>query len=1223
MRIVIDLQGAQTESRFRGIGRYTLSLAKAIVRNRGDHEVIIALSSLFPDTIESIRGDFKNLLPQENIRVWHAPGPVRYLDPENTWRREAAELIREYFIASLQPDIVYIASLFEGYGDDAVSSIGKFDQTTLVVVSIFDLIPILNSDHYFKPNPTYESYFLMKIDYLQRSPLLLAISKYTQQEVIENLDLHATSIVNVSTAVEANFLPITLSKSQEQIIRDKFMIPCSFLLYTGGSDERKNLLRLIHAYSKLSTKLRNTHQLVFVGKFSKDSIYQLQQEAKSIGLQTDELIFTGYVTDTDLVKLYNLCKLFILPSWHEGFGIPALEAMSCGAAVIASNAGSLPEVIGNADALFDPFSEESIAEKITCVLTNEGFWQGLIKHGLNQAKKFSWDKSGRVAISAFEKLIEKRNINNRLPATHILSNHLAEIIPPDISERDLISLASAISLNHPQVGLKQLFVDVSELSQRDSATGVQRVTRSILIELLNSPPFGYKVEPVYATPESNGYNYAKKYTAQILGQPDISVTDESLVTTEGDIFLGLDLQHHVVISQADYFEQLKKKNISVFFVVYDLLPITFSKYFASNHSDLHTQWLEVISRFDGLACISKTVSLEVKEWLDISFPERENQLDISFFNMGADIENSLPSKGLPEDCKNVIKRLQSSNSFLMVGTLEPRKGQNKVMLAFEELWFNDVDVNLVLVGKKGWMVENLIDRIRNHPQLGKRLFWLNGISDEYLEKIYDSSDCLIAASVDEGFGLPLIEAAQHGLAIIARDIPVFREVASQYAYYFRDDSPGELAKTIEQWIFLYQKKKHPSSNKIPWVTWKQSTDRLLEKILPCEVEIVTKQLLIDVSELVQRDARSGIQRVVRSILKELLTHPPKGFCIEPVYATNEHGYRYARKFISSFINSSLDLLSDELVEYRTGDIFLGLDFQPQVVPIREDFFQQLRRDGVRVYFVVYDLLVIRRPEWFPQGSADGFVDWLSIITKADGAICISKYTAEDLSSWIIENNISSDRGYSISVSHIGADVENSSPSYGIPKDADTVFNALSERPSFVSVGTIEPRKSYDQIISTFELLWESGVDINLVIIGKEGWMVKSLIEKIKLNKELNNKLFWLEGVADEYLVKVYAKSTCLIAASEGEGFGLPLIEAAQHKLPIIARDIPVFKEVAGQHAFYFTGKSPENLADAINGWMVLYNSDKHPKSDNMPWLTWKESTNQLTNVLLNSDKVGL
>ena len=838
IRIVIDLQGAQSESRFRGIGRYTLSFVKAIIRNRKDNEVILVLSGLFPDTIESIRSEFKNLLPQDNIRIWYAPGPVSYCDPENIWRCKVAELIREYFIASLKPDMVYIASLFEGYGDDAVSSIEKFDQTTPVAVSIYDLIPMLNPDQYFKNNPYYKSFYLMKLDYLKRSPLLLAISKYTQQEAKEVLGQHIKSIVNVSTAIESNFVSITLSKSEEKIIRDQFMISREFILYTGGSDKRKNLKRLIHAYSKLPKKLRNMHQLIFAGKFSKDSIFELQQEAKYVGLKTNELIITGYVTDADLVKLMNLCKLFIIPSWHEGFGIPALEAMTCGAAVITSNTASLPEVVGNADALFDPFSVESIVEKLTYALTNEEFRQSLIEHGLNQAKKFSWDKSGRAAISAFEKLIEKRNINYRLPATHILSNYLAKIIPPDTSERELISLASAISLNHPQVGLKQLFIDVSELSQRDSSTGVQRVTRSILIELLNSPPLGYKVEPVYATTDSNGYYYAKKYTAQILGQPDIGVTDEKLVPMEGDIFLGLDLQHHVVISQASYFQKLKKKNISVFFVVYDLLPIAFSKYFASNHSDLHTQWLEVISRFDGLVCISKTVSLEVKEWLRISFPERENQLDISFFNMGADIENSLPSKGLPKDYKNVIKCLQSSNSFLMVGTLEPRKGQNKVLLAFEELWSNNIDVNLVLVGKKGWMVENLIDVIQNHPQLGKRLFWLNGISDEYLEKVYASSDCLIAASEGEGFGLPLIEAAQYKLPIIARDIAVFKEVAGQHAFYFTGNLPENLADTINGWMALYNSDKHPKSDNMSWLTWKESTNQLTSFLLnPDKVEL--------------------------------------------------------------------------------------------------------------------------------------------------------------------------------------------------------------------------------------------------------------------------------------------------------------------------------------------------------------------------------------------------
>ena len=95
MRIVLDLQGAQTESRFRGIGRYSLSLAKAIVRSRGSHEILLAISGLFPETVEPIRAAFEGLLPQENVRVWYAPGPVSECQPENTWRREAAERIRE------------------------------------------------------------------------------------------------------------------------------------------------------------------------------------------------------------------------------------------------------------------------------------------------------------------------------------------------------------------------------------------------------------------------------------------------------------------------------------------------------------------------------------------------------------------------------------------------------------------------------------------------------------------------------------------------------------------------------------------------------------------------------------------------------------------------------------------------------------------------------------------------------------------------------------------------------------------------------------------------------------------------------------------------------------------------------------------------------------------------------------------------------------------------
>src|SRR5258705_12816015 len=109
------MQGAQSGSRYRGIGRYTMSLAKAIARNRGEHEVILALNGLLPAALEAIRSEFSGLLPPENIRVWQAVGPTREDDPANQWRREVSERIREASFAGLQPDVVLITSLFEGF----------------------------------------------------------------------------------------------------------------------------------------------------------------------------------------------------------------------------------------------------------------------------------------------------------------------------------------------------------------------------------------------------------------------------------------------------------------------------------------------------------------------------------------------------------------------------------------------------------------------------------------------------------------------------------------------------------------------------------------------------------------------------------------------------------------------------------------------------------------------------------------------------------------------------------------------------------------------------------------------------------------------------------------------------------------------------------------------------------------------------------------------------
>jgi glycosyltransferase involved in cell wall biosynthesis len=129
------------------------------------------------------------------------------------------------------------------------------------------------------------------------------------------------------------------------------------------------------------------------------------------------------------------------------------------------------------------------------------------------------------------------------------------------------------------------------------------------------------------------------------------------------------------------------------------------------------------------------------------------------------------------------------------------------------------------------MVEELSTRLHNHPEQKRRLFWLEGISDEYLEKIYAASTCLIAASCGEGFGLPLIEAAQQGLPILARDIPVYREVAGEGASYFNSLTPPDLESAITSWLEGYRMNNYAKSDKIKYLTWADSAHEFAAKTL--------------------------------------------------------------------------------------------------------------------------------------------------------------------------------------------------------------------------------------------------------------------------------------------------------------------------------------------------------------------------------------------------------
>lgn len=839
MRIVIDLQGAQCDSRYRGIGRYSLSLAQAMVRNSQDHEILIALNGLFPDSIEPIRAAFEGILPKNNIRVWSALGPVTSGETSNLWRRYTAEYLREAFLESLKPDILHITSLIEGFGDNAVHSIGKFTTSIITAVTFYDLIPLIQSEFYLTPHPAFELLYREKLKYLQRADLFLAISESSRREAIKYLGIQADKAVNISTAGDAHFTVKHISINKEQIIRSSFNLDRPFLMYSGATDERKNHLRLIKAFSQLAPKLRKKYQLVIAGKLPFEHKTKFESYARLCGLDASDLVITGRITDEQMVSLYNLCDLFVFPSWHEGFGLPALEAMLCGAPVIASNTTSLPEVIGRKDSLFDPFEVDSISEKITEVLSNEELRNDLAKHGLEQSKKFSWDETARRTISAFEVVHAKTLANksvqqNELSSAEIIPlvvQKIAEIVKAKPLDEELIKVAECLDRNHPKVLSKQFFVDISQLVNVDSKTGIQRVVRSILKQVLENSPSGFKVEPIYASPHEMGYKYARQFVSKFLGSLNEYLEDEPVNFSNGDVFLGLDLQHHVVMQQILLYTEMRRVGVSVFFVVYDLLPVLLPSVFPDYMPPLHAKWLGALAQSDGVICISRAVADEFADWLTVFGPQRARSLKVGWFHLGADVAGSLPSKGLPPDASALFSVFSAQPTFLIVGTIEPRKGQMQTLRAFEKLWSLGINVNLVMLGRSGWNVELLSEILRMHPERNKRLFWLEGASDEFLEQVYARSTCLIAASEGEGFGLPLIEAAQNKLPIIARDIPVFREVAGDHAFYFSGLEPDGLAEAVQDWLAQNSDGQAPQSIDMPWLTWKQSAQNLLDVVL--------------------------------------------------------------------------------------------------------------------------------------------------------------------------------------------------------------------------------------------------------------------------------------------------------------------------------------------------------------------------------------------------------
>ncbi len=302
------------------------------------------------------------------------------------------------------------------------------------------------------------------------------------------------------------------------------------------------------------------------------------------------------------------------------------------------------------------------------------------------------------------------------------------------------------------------------------------------------------------------------------------------------------------------------------------------------------------------------------------------------------------------------------------------------------------------------------------------------------------------------------------------------------------------------------------------------------------------------------------------------------------------------------------------MEYRPGDILLGLDLFAHASDLNKAEVVEMRRAGVGVFFIVYDLLCVRRPEFFRDGLQTVFTNWLGMVREGNGAVCISKAVEEDLKDWLAEQESQPLHSFYTASFPLGADIDHevdAAEAASMPAEVETLLPGRT----VLMVGTVEPRKGYKQALEAFEQLWDAGEAINLVVVGKQGWKMEALEERMLDHPQRGQRFVRLSSVDDAQLRTCYEQADVLLVASEGEGYGLPVIEGARAGLPLIVRDLPVFREVAGEGAFYFDAAEPSELAAVIKEWCVLDDEGKAPSPAAITTCTWDESADALLEAI--------
>lgn len=1152
MRYCIDIQCLQTASGKRGIGAYVSHLSISILKYQLNVEVVFIINSEIPFNKNEFLKELNEIKVQNYYRIiGYKEADANDFNVNNSVYHALIDLV--------DPDIYICSSPFEGYGTKVfVPTVDPLRRYKHIGIG-YDLHPYVDTNSSFYTDDNYRDFYINRLINISRYDFHLFISESTKKEYEKYLQIDSDQylVINGGFSLQHKEIPKNIRKKNNE-----------YFLYVGGADARKNLKNLISAFSVSKSNVESS--LIIVGDMPEAVKLELIKFIYDYHSNIiNKVEFVGYVDDSTLASYYINANVVVLPAYHEGLGMSYIDAINFGNVVITSNQTSLREINLHEEAQFNPWDIVSISNIMDSSFYDEEFRsQNIHKNKVNLIK-YSWETVSKKLSEFLLNSIKVKDINVTYDIKTNTSNTKKKIL--------------LIKLDHMGDFLITLSA-FKECRRKYPDARIDIVVGDWNKELAKSLNL---FDNIYC------FNYFKSKSS-------ISPSDKLECI---NYFAGL--------GYYDYAVDLRRQPDTRFALINSVSAV---KIGYSTNSENLDKLLDIIleNSSDESSIINKFNTINANKYVLRLADALPSEIDIDqFYDFSHGSIAIFPYAGneIKEwGLNNFIEliKLLCRDKYWSISIFIPNDSSHHKL---DELKFlKNVHLHIALNYKE------LVEVVKGCTYIiGNNSFaaHLSASLNKYFIGIYSGHECIEEWAPICNYAifnknthckpchLASIEHCQFEKKCMKIEpVEVFhllntlRLNKSQVKGYYSFSQFEDLKSFSEN---FYRKNAH---------RLKFDADDKIFRIANALAEIWQnfqrkKNIFIDITEIVKNNQGTGIQRIttgfINAILAETETRQHQFSFIKL-----EHGIAIQ---IHAAVNNGNKLVfrNGEKVDVRPGDVYFQLDTNLSGVLQSKKLIHEWHQSGVKIISLVHDILPITHHSYFEPELSEAFLQWLNFITPISKIITVSNSTKNKIESWSAKNFDNSVKCY---VCENGL-TKNSMNSESEPLE----FNL---RKNILMVGTIEPRKGHLIVLEAFEYLLEQKiVDFKLHIVGKPGWRAEAIIKRINSSNFINEKIIWHKNLNDESLFKLYNTSRLFVAASIDEGFGLPIVEAASSGMKVIARDIPVFREIGDGVCYFVDMNDARKLADDI---FKIYIDSTSPLCIKFP--TIEESSRFMLKTLL-------